>query len=69
MTRFRPLTPTTRPRRWSGARDFVNHTFMELIDNGKYFELYDKWFGERGVVPYPMSPQVRNYMIMQSMPE
>jgi polar amino acid transport system substrate-binding protein len=34
-------------------RDFVNHTFMEIIDNGKYFELYDKWFGERGVLPYP----------------
>jgi polar amino acid transport system substrate-binding protein len=50
-------------------RDFVNHTLMELIDNGKYFELYDKWFGERGAVPYPMSDQVRDYMIMQSMPE
>jgi hypothetical protein len=42
---------------------------MELMDNGKYFELYDKWFGERGVVPYPMSDHVRSYMIMQSMPE
>ena len=49
--------------------DFVNHTFMELIDNGRYFELYDKWFGEHGVVPYPMSEKVRNYMLMQSMPE
>ena len=57
------------PENDSKWRDFVNHTFMELIDNGKYFELYDKWFGERGVVPYPMSDQVRNYMIMQSMPE
>ncbi|MBI3027969.1 MAG: transporter substrate-binding domain-containing protein [Candidatus Rokubacteria bacterium] len=50
-------------------RDFVNHTLMELIDNGKYFEMYDKWFGEKGVVPYPMSAQVRNFMLMQSMPE
>jgi ABC-type amino acid transport substrate-binding protein len=57
------------PENDSKWRDFVNHTFMELIDNGKYFELYDKWFGERGVVPYPMSDKVRNYMIMQSMPE
>ena len=57
------------PENDSKWRDFVNHTFMELIDNGKYFELYDKWFGERGVVPYPMSEKVRNYMIMQSMPE
>jgi ABC-type amino acid transport substrate-binding protein len=57
------------PENDSKWRDFVNHTFMELIDSGKFFELYDKWFGERGVVPYPMSDKVRNYMLMQSMPE
>src|SRR5262245_32681543 len=57
------------PENDSKWRDFVNHTFMELIDNGKYFELYAKWFGARGVVPYPMSDQVRTYMLMQSMPE
>ena len=57
------------PENDSKWRDFVNHTFMELIDSGKYFELYDKWFGERSVVPYPISDKVRNYMIMQSMPE
>jgi ABC-type amino acid transport substrate-binding protein len=57
------------PENDSKWRDFVNHTFMELIDSGKFFELYDKWFGERGVLPYPMSERVRNYMIMQSMPE
>ncbi len=57
------------PENDSKWRDFVNHTLMELIDSGKFFELYDKWLGERGVVPYPMSDKVRNYMIMQSMPE
>ena len=57
------------PENDSKWRDFVNHTFMELIDTGKFFELYDKWFGKRGVVPYRMSDKVRNYMIMQSMPE
>jgi len=57
------------PENDSKWRDFVNHSIMEVIDNGKYFELYDKWFGERGVVPYPMTDKVRNYMIMQSMPE
>jgi polar amino acid transport system substrate-binding protein len=57
------------PENDSKWRDFVNHTFMELIDSGKYFELYDKWFGERGVVPYPMLDRARNYMIMQSMPK
>ena len=57
------------PENDSKWRDFVNHTLMELIDSGKYFDLYDRWFGPRGVVPYPMSDQVRNYIIMQSMPE
>jgi ABC-type amino acid transport substrate-binding protein len=57
------------PENDSKWRDFVNHTFMELIDSGKLFELYDKWFGERGVVPYPMSEKVRTYLSMQSMPE
>jgi polar amino acid transport system substrate-binding protein len=57
------------PENDSRWRDFVNHTFMELIDSGKYLALYDKWFGERGVVPYPMPDQVRNFMMMQSMPE
>ena len=57
------------PENDSKWRDFINHALMELIDNGKYFEMYDKWFGEKGVVPYPMSAQVRNFMIMQSMPE
>jgi len=40
-----------------------------LVVEAQYFELYDKWFGERSVVPYPMSDQVRNYMNMQSIPE
>jgi polar amino acid transport system substrate-binding protein len=57
------------PENDSKWRDFVNHALMELIDSGRYFELYDRWFGEKGVVPYPMSAQVRNYMVMQSMPE
>ena len=57
------------PENDSKWRDFVNHTFMELIDNGKFFDLYEKWFGDRGVVRYPMSDTVRKYMIMQSVPE
>ncbi len=57
------------PENDSKWRDFVNHTLMELIDSGAYFDMYEKWFGEKGVVSYPMSPQVRSYMIMQSMPE
>jgi ABC-type amino acid transport substrate-binding protein len=57
------------PENDSKWRDFANHTLMELIESGKFFRLYDKWFGEKGVVPYPMNEMVRNYMRMQAMPK
>ncbi|MCH7895807.1 MAG: transporter substrate-binding domain-containing protein [candidate division NC10 bacterium] len=57
------------PENDSRWRDFVNHTLMELIENGRYFELYDKWFGDKGVVPYPMPSVVKLYILFQVMPE
>src|SRR5205814_8181 len=35
------------------------------FESGKYFEIYDKWFGPKGEVPYPMSPQVKAYLLKQ----
>jgi ABC-type amino acid transport substrate-binding protein len=35
------------------------------FESGKYFEIYDKWFGPRGEVPYPMTPQVKAYLLKQ----
>ncbi len=57
------------PENDSDWRDFVNHTIWELIDSGEFFTMYDKWFGPKGVVPYPMSPDVRTYLTMQAMPQ
>ncbi len=56
------------PQNDSRWRDFVNHTIMELIESGKYFELYDKWFGENGVVRYPMPTPIKAFMFFQTMP-
>ena len=47
--------------------------FKQLIDaglrtgfeSGKYFEIYEKWFGPKGEVPYPMTPQVKAYLMKQ----
>ncbi len=50
-------------------RDFVNHTLMDLIDGGTYFKLYDKWFGEKGVIHYPMPNVIKLYMLFQVMPK
>jgi len=33
--------------------------------SGKYFEIYDKLFGPKGEVPYPMTPQVKAYLLKQ----
>jgi polar amino acid transport system substrate-binding protein/glutamate/aspartate transport system substrate-binding protein len=35
------------------------------LESGKYFEIYDKWFGPKGELPYPMTPQVRAYLLKQ----
>lgn len=50
-------------------RDFVNHALMEMLEDGTYFTIYDKWFGAEGVVPYPMPAAVRTYLTMQVMPK
>jgi ABC-type amino acid transport substrate-binding protein len=56
------------PENDSNWRDLVNHTFMELIESGTYFEIYDRWFGENGVVPYPMPNESKFLTLMQVMP-
>jgi len=35
------------------------------FESGKYFDLYEKWFGPKGEVPYPMTPQVKAYLMKQ----
>jgi len=35
------------------------------FESGKYFELYEKWFGAKGEVPYALTPQVKAYLMKQ----
>ena len=35
------------------------------FESGKYFEIYEKWFGPKGELPYPMSAQVKAYLMKQ----
>src|SRR6188474_364182 len=53
----------------SDFRNVVNAGLMEGIESGKFFEIYEKWFGPNGELPYPMSPQVRSFMIYQVVPK
>jgi ABC-type amino acid transport substrate-binding protein len=50
-------------------RNVVNAALMEGIETGKFFEIYDKWFGPKGELPYPMSAQVRSFMLLQVVPK
>lgn len=53
----------------SDFRQVVNVTLMEAIEGGEYFKLYDKWFGPKSDVPYPLSPQVKTFLFYQVVPK
>ena len=53
----------------SDFRAVVNNGLMEAIESGKYFEIYDKWFGPKGEVPYPLTAENRRFLQMQVVPK
>ncbi len=53
----------------SDFRAVVNNGLMEGIDSGKFFEIYEKWFGPKGELPYPMTPEIKKFMVYQSVPK
>ena len=50
-------------------RNVINGGLMDGIESGRFFEIYGKWFGAKGEVPYPMAPQVRSFMLLQVVPK
>jgi ABC-type amino acid transport substrate-binding protein len=50
-------------------RAVVNNALMDGIESGKYFEIYERWFGPKGELPYPMSAAVRTFMLYQAVPK
>jgi polar amino acid transport system substrate-binding protein/glutamate/aspartate transport system substrate-binding protein len=53
----------------SDFRYLVNIGLMEAIESGKYLELYDKWFGPKGEVPYPLTAESKRFLQMQVVPK
>src|SRR6266536_2026690 len=53
----------------SDFRAAVNNGLMEAIESGKYFELYEKWFGPKGEVPYPLTPENKRFLQLQVVPK
>jgi ABC-type amino acid transport substrate-binding protein len=66
-----------RPDEWNVVGEFfsyepygmVNIGLMDAISSGLYFQLYDKWFGSKGEVPYPLSPETKRFLEMQVVPK
>ena len=46
----------------SDFRQAVNAGLMNAIASGLYFEIYDKWFGPKGEVPYPMTAEIKRFL-------
>jgi polar amino acid transport system substrate-binding protein/glutamate/aspartate transport system substrate-binding protein len=53
----------------SDFRHAVNVGLMEAIESGNYFELYNKWFGTKGEVSYPLAPETKRFLQMQVVPK
>lgn len=53
----------------SDFRQVIDSALMDGIDSGKFFEIYEKWFGPKGEVPYPMSPEIKKFMLYQAVPK
>jgi ABC-type amino acid transport substrate-binding protein len=43
-------------------RNLVNQGLADAIESGKYFELYDKYFGPKGELPYPMTGEMKRQL-------
>jgi len=50
-------------------RNAVNNGLMEGIDSGRFFQIYEKWFGPKGELPYPMSPDIKKFIQYQAVPK
>lgn len=53
----------------SDFRQAVNVGLMDAIASGLYFEIYEKWFGPKGEIPYPLTAENKRFLQMQVVPK
>ena len=53
----------------SDFRQVVNVGLMDAIASGRYTEIYEKWFGAKGEVPYPLTPENKRFLQLQVVPK
>jgi len=46
-------------------REVVDGGLRTLFESGRYFELYEKWFGPGSESPFPMTPEARKFLLGQ----
>ena len=65
---YDPYGMAMRPNE-SDFRLLVDSALMDAIDGGEYFKIYDKWFGPKSEVPYPLSPELKTLLKLQVIPK
>jgi len=66
-----PMSLTVWPcaKNESDFRLVVDIALMESLEGGEYFKIYDKWFGPKSEVPYPLSAEARTFLMLQVVPK
>lgn len=52
----------------SAFLDFINAQIIEMIKDGRYMTIYDKWFGPKGVLPMPITDEFKTLLKLQAWP-
>ncbi len=53
----------------SKFRNFINAQLIEMVRDGRYNKIYEKWFGPKGAIPFPMSEEFATLLKMQVLPK
>jgi polar amino acid transport system substrate-binding protein len=65
---YEPYGMAMRPNE-ADFRLVVDSALMDAIEGGEYFKIYDKWFGPKSEVPYPLSDEARTLLKLQVVPK
>jgi ABC-type amino acid transport substrate-binding protein len=57
------------PENDSNFRDFINIEIIRMIKDGRFDKIYEKWFGPKGTVPYPMTEEFKTLLKLQAWPD
>jgi ABC-type amino acid transport substrate-binding protein len=65
---YDPYGMAMRPNE-ADFRLLVDSALMDAIEGGEYNKIYDKWFGPKSEVPYPLSADLKTLLKLQVIPK